>query len=156
MLLRPRGGEAKGIELSANGEVAGDWNVSGSYPFSRVSDDLSSQDVLRSWDQTHAFNAQVSWRHAGTAAFLVLSWHSGRPTTPIALVGTQSPFLQIGAPDSSRWGHYLSVDLRLARTVSLPLRDLDLAGEGSALRVTPRMSQAAFEMVRRKISGAYR
>jgi outer membrane cobalamin receptor len=126
VLLSPRGGDSRGIELSATDQLTAHWSVSGSYTLSRVTDDLPTRDILRSWDQTHAFNAEVDWRRAMTSASLVLSWHSGWPTTPVGLIGTQPTYLQIGPRNSSRWSDYLSVDVRIAHTLTLPLGDLDL------------------------------
>jgi hypothetical protein len=40
--------------------------------------------------------------------------------------GAAPAYLQIGARNSTRWGDYLSIDLRLAHTLRLPLGDLDL------------------------------
>jgi outer membrane receptor protein involved in Fe transport len=129
VLLQPRGGDSRGLELSAQQQVAAQWTLAGSYTLSRVTDDLPTQDVLRSWDQTHALNLDATWRRAATSASAVLSWHSGWPTTPVQLIpasGTSPAYLQIGARNSTRWGDYLSIDLRLAHTLRLPLGDLDL------------------------------
>jgi hypothetical protein len=129
VLLTPRGGASRGVELSAADQVGESWTVSGSYTVSHVTDDLAGQDIPRSWDQRHAFNADLTWRHATTSASMVLSWHSGWPTAPVYLVpaeGAQPSRLQIGPRNSTRWGDYLSVDVRVAHTLSLPLGDLDL------------------------------
>jgi outer membrane cobalamin receptor len=129
VLLTPRGGDSRGIELSVREQVAQHWNLTGSYTLSRVTDDMANQDIPRSWDQAHAVNAAVSWRRAQTSASWVLSWHSGWPTTPVQLIpasATAPATVQIGPRNSSRLGNYLSLDVRVAHTLRLPLGDLDL------------------------------
>jgi hypothetical protein len=129
VLIAPRGGDSTGIELSATDHIAEHWDLSGSYTLSRTTDDLPGGDVPRSWDQTHAFNANISWRRAQTSASLILSWHSGWPKTPIGLIpstATQPAYLQIGPRNSARWGRYVSMDVRLAHMFTLPLGELDL------------------------------
>jgi hypothetical protein len=101
--------------------------VSGSYTLSRATDDLAVEDVLRSWDQTHAFSGYLTWRRALTSASLVIGWHSGWPKTPVIYLpanGTAPAYFRIGPRNSSRWGSYFSADLRVARTVPLRLGDL--------------------------------
>ena len=129
VLISPRGGDSSGIELSATDHLAEHWELSGSYTLSRTTDNLSNGDVLRSWDQTHAINADINWHRAQTSASLVLSWHSGWPKTPITLIPattSQQSYLQIGPRNSARWGRYISMDVRVAHTFTLPLGDLDL------------------------------
>jgi hypothetical protein len=94
---------------------------------SRATDDLVVEDVLRSWDQTHAFNGNLTWQRALTSASLVIGWHTGWPKTPVTYLpatGTTPAYFLIGARSSSRWGSYFSTDIRLARTVPLRLGDV--------------------------------
>jgi outer membrane receptor protein involved in Fe transport len=139
ILLTPRGGDSTGIELSLRQSVGTDWALSGSYIWSRSTDDLGTRDMLRSWDQTHAFNADITWKRGPTSASLVLGWHSGWPKTPVGFVpstDTAPAYLQIGARNSSRWGSYFSADVRIARTVPLKWGDLLLWAD--ATNVTNR------------------
>jgi hypothetical protein len=92
--------------------------------------------VLRSWDQTHAVNANITWQHALTSAALVISWHSGWPMTPVTLLpasGTGPAYLQIGPRNSARWGSYFSADVRLARTIPLRMGDVLLWADATNL-----------------------
>jgi hypothetical protein len=139
VLIKPRSGESSGLEASVHHDFAEHWVVSGSYTLSRATDDLVVEDVLRSWDQTHAFNGNLTWLRALTSASLVIGWHTGWPKTPVSYLpatattgaaaaatspaGTPAYFL-IGARNSSRWGSYFSADIRVARTVPLRLGDV--------------------------------
>ena len=134
--IAPRGGDSAGIEASARRDVGNNLIVSASYVLSRAADDLPGGDVLRSWDQTHAFNANIAWQHALSSAALVISWHSGWPMTPVTLVpasGSMPAYLQIGPRNSGRWGSYFSADVRLARTIPLRLGDLLLWADATNL-----------------------
>lgn len=122
VLVTPRGGDAAGVELSLRQSIGPDWVVAGSYILSRSRDDLGGRDVLRSWDQTHAFNAEVTWKRGLSSASFVVGWHSGWPKTPIFFMsgGAGVPAsLEIESRNSGRWGNYFSADVRLARTVPL-------------------------------------
>lgn len=127
VLITAQGGDSMGIEASARHDFAEHWAVSGAYTLSRATDDLAGEDVLRSWDQTHAFNGVVTWQRALTSASLVIGWHSGWPKTPVSYLpanGTAPAYFLIGPRNTSRWGSYFSVDVRAARTV--PLRRGDV------------------------------
>jgi outer membrane receptor protein involved in Fe transport len=126
ILIAPRGGNSKGLELSATEHLNEQWDLSGSYTLSRTTDKLATGDVLRSWDQTHALNAALSWRQPSTSASLIFSWHSGWPQTPISLAPSQPASLEIGSRNTARWSRYISVDARVAHTFSQPLGDFDL------------------------------
>jgi outer membrane receptor protein involved in Fe transport len=142
VLIAPLGGHSVGLEASVRHSFGPDWVASASYILSRSVDELSNQDVLRSWDQKHAFNADLTWKHGLTSATLVVGLHSGWPRTPVALVpavGTAPAYLEIGERNSSRWDDYFSADIRVARTV--PLRSGDLLLWADATNVTNRDNQ---------------
>jgi outer membrane receptor protein involved in Fe transport len=127
VLITPRSGDGMGIELSARHDFAEHWVVSGSYTLSRATDDLVVEDVLRSWDQTHAFNGSLTWQYALTSASVVIEWHSGWPKTPVSYLpanGTAPAYFRIGPRNTSRWGSYFSTDVRVARTMPLRLGDV--------------------------------
>jgi hypothetical protein len=127
VLITARAGDSMGIEVSIRHNFAEHWVVSGSYALSRATDDLVVEDVLRSWDQTHAFNGDLTWQRGLTSASLVIGWHTGWPKTPVSYLpasGTTPAYFQIGARNTSRWGSYLSADVRVARTVPLRFGDV--------------------------------
>jgi outer membrane receptor protein involved in Fe transport len=140
--IAPRGGDSAGIEASVRRDIGDDLAVSAAYALSRATDDLPGGDVLRSWDQTHAFNANISWQHALTGASMVIGWHSGWPRTPVTFlpaIGASPAYLQVGTRNSSRWGSYFTADVRLAHTV--PLRSGDLLLWADATNLTNRANQ---------------
>jgi outer membrane cobalamin receptor len=127
ILIKPRSGDSMGLEASLRHDFAEHWIVSGSYTLSRVTDDLVVEDVLRSWDQTHALNADLTWQRALMSASLVIGWHSGWPKTPVNYLpanGAAPAYFLIGPRNTSRWGSYFSTDIRLTRTVQLRLGDV--------------------------------
>ncbi|MDB6088012.1 MAG: hypothetical protein JWN85_796 [Gammaproteobacteria bacterium] len=127
--LAPSGAETAGVELSAHRSFGNDIQLSGAYALSHTTDDLYGRDVLRSWDQTHAINMSLAWRHGVTSASLLLGWHTGWPRTPVSVNSVTPTFpadLTIGARNSARWGNYFTADLRLARTVPFSYGALDL------------------------------
>lgn len=131
----PGGGDSRGVELSARRAVGDTLSVSASYALSRTTDDLQGPDVLRSWDQTHAFNADIAWRQASTSAALVIGWHTGWPMTPMIpmswpAAATIAPaYVRIGARNRNRWSSYFSADVRVAHTVPLRMGELLLWGD---------------------------
>jgi outer membrane receptor protein involved in Fe transport len=134
--LAPRGGDSMGIEASVRRHVGDNLAVSASYALSRTTDDLQDRDVLRSWDQTHAFNADITWQHALTSASVVISWHSGWPMTPVTLLpatATAPAYFQLGPRNSARRGSYFSADLRLAQTIPVRMGDLLLWADATNL-----------------------
>jgi TonB dependent receptor/TonB-dependent Receptor Plug Domain len=142
VLIKARGGDSMGIETSVRHDFAEHWVVSGSYTLSRATDDLAVEDVLRSWDQTHAFNSDLTWQRAMTSASLVIGWHSGWPKTPVSYLAadaTAPANFRIGPRNSSRWGSYFSTDVRVARTV--PLRRADVLLWVDATNVTNRANE---------------
>jgi len=127
ILITPRSGASKGIEASVHHDFAEHWVISGSYTLSRATDSLVVGDVLRSWDQTHAFNGDLTWQRALTTASLVVGWHRGWPKTPVSYLpasGTTPAYFHIGERNSSRWGSYFSTDIRVTRAVPLRLGDV--------------------------------
>ena len=150
VLIAPRGGDSTGIEASMRRDIGDNLTVSASYALSRATDDLPGGDVLRSWDQTHAFNADITWQRALTSASLVISWHSGWPMTPVTLVPgtvTAPAALRIGPRNSARWGSYFSADMRLGRTIPLRLGDLLLWADATNLTNLDNECCTSFEQV---------
>lgn len=140
--LAPDSGETSGVELSVHRSLSSDFEVSGAYALSRTTDDFHGRDVLRSWDQTHAVNVDLAWRHAGTSASLVVGWHTGWPRTPVVLAQASPAlptYFTLAERNSARWGNYFTADLRVARTVSFRYSEVDLWVEGT--NITNRANQ---------------
>jgi hypothetical protein len=127
--IAPSDAETAGVELTARKSFGANLDGWSTYAVSRTTDDLKAVDVPRSWDQTHAASVGLAWRHLQNTASLVLAWHSGWPSTPVALVTAipaTSPGILLGARNSARWGDYFTADVRLARALSFAQGDLSL------------------------------
>jgi outer membrane receptor protein involved in Fe transport len=127
--IAPGAAEAAGIELSVRRSLGYGFDASAAYALSRTTDDLGGRDIPRSWDQTHALNLDLAWRHANTSASLLVGWHSGWPRTPVSVVQstpTLPASVAVGLRNSGRWGNYATADLRLAQTVPSSYGELTL------------------------------
>lgn len=118
-LVVPQSAESAGLELSVHRSLSEDWDVSAAYALSKVTDQIQGQEVPRSWDQTHALNINLDWRHANASVAWLLGWHTGWPRTTF-LNGV------IGTRNADRWGNYFSADFKAAYTVPLRYGDLFL------------------------------
>jgi hypothetical protein len=127
--IAPLSSESDGIELSARRSVGNHLNLWGTYTLSRAVDRLASGDLPRSWDQRHATNLGLAWNSPQFTASVFLSWHSGWPRTSISTIGAlpnSPPYLLLGAPNTMRWGDYLSADVRVSRSLLTRLGELSL------------------------------
>jgi outer membrane cobalamin receptor len=127
--IAPHGAETAGVELSARKSLGYGFDAFATYAISRTTDDMSGLDVPRSWDQTHAVNLDLAWRHANTSASLLFGWHSGWPRTPASIVQGAPTFpasVVLGARNSARWGSYASTDLHLAQSIPSNYGELTL------------------------------
>ncbi len=134
VLVVPADADSTGMEISAQRSLGHGLSAWGSYSLSRVTDDVNGREVPRSWDQEHAANLGFSWTKRGNSASVLFGWHSGWPRTPVAVIPstpTQPAYLAVGARNSARWDNYFSADLRLSRSVSLPLGELSLWLDGT-------------------------
>ncbi|MFI4891125.1 MAG: TonB-dependent receptor plug domain-containing protein [Steroidobacterales bacterium] len=127
--IAPADAETAGVELSARRSFGANFDGWSTYAVSRTTDDLKGVDVSRSWDQTHAASMGMAWRHLQNSASMVLAWHSGWPSTPVALltaIPATSPGFLVGARNSARWGDYFTADVRVARAMSFAQGDLSV------------------------------
>ncbi len=111
--IAPDSAKAEGVELLLTRRDSGPWSGWFSYTWSRVTDRLDGQDVLRSWDQTHALNAGLRWTDAHWDVTLAGTWHTGWPTTPVEDTPTGS--FVAGARNTARYPSFSSIDLRASR-----------------------------------------
>ena len=119
ILIIPGSALAEGVEVALHYEQE---QLTGwlSYSRARVVERISGVPVRRSWDQRDYLSGGVAWRGSHWEASLAATWHSGWPTTAIAL-GAVEPFPQVttGPRNAERLGDYARVDLRLARRFNL-------------------------------------
>ena len=120
-------GSVRGIELLLNRRGAGPWGWWLSYTWSQADDDIDGEEVPRSWDQTHSFNAGLNWISGPWDVTLAGTWHTGWPTTSASL-GTappgEVPPTVIGERNATRFDAFSSVDLRVAYTFALENSEL--------------------------------
>jgi outer membrane cobalamin receptor len=127
--IAPSDAETAGVELSVRRSFGHGFNAYAAYALSKTTDDLNGRDVPRSWDQTHALNLDLAWRHANTSASILVGWHSGWPRTPVSIAqGTPTlpASVAVGLRNSARWGSFATADLRFAQSVPLSYGELSL------------------------------
>jgi outer membrane cobalamin receptor len=132
MRIAPLSSESKGVELSLRGSLAGAYQYWGGYTWSTVTDELSSGDIARSWDQRSAVTAGLSWKRNAYSASTALRYHSGWPRTPATLLPRlvpSDPLVTIGARNSARWADYLSIDMRAAWTRTVGSNEWEVFAE---------------------------
>jgi hypothetical protein len=124
--IEPDSAESRGVEITLrNRQSKGfDWWLN--YTWSKAEDEFSGVKVPRSWDQRHAFTANLTWRGDYWSMSAIGGYHSGRPRTNLLVV----PILD-GAGDvvgidtdlsqrnRDRYDGYSRVDVRLSRNVKL-------------------------------------
>ncbi|HWM69222.1 MAG TPA: TonB-dependent receptor [Steroidobacteraceae bacterium] len=123
-LVTPSSAESAGLELSVHHSFAAAWEISAAYALSRVTDDILGQDILRSWDQTHALNLNLNWHHTNASAAVLLGWHTGWPRTPLTQTESAIESVLIGPRNSARWGSYFSADVKVAYTAPVSFGNL--------------------------------
>lgn len=124
IVVTPASFEARGAELSVRGKYeSASWWLN--YTWSDARDTVNDRDVKRSWDQTHAANAGISFALASWSVSVVGKYHTGWPTTPLSLDNAKE--VVRGPRNSLRFEHYMSWDLKLKRQWPL--------GEGRAIRL---------------------
>jgi outer membrane receptor protein involved in Fe transport len=115
----PRASEASGVELSVRKPFSDSLTGWGTLAWSRVADDISAGDVLRSWDQPLSVNAGLAWKGSNASLSALAGWHTGWPRTPFDLAP-----LQLQARNSRQWSDYITLDLRGSWTWNFASGDL--------------------------------
>jgi len=120
--IEPDSATADGVELLLARRTAEPWNGWLGYTWSRVEDRIDGEDVPRSWDQTHAVTAGLTWTRGPWDASLAGLWHTGWPTTSLRLDPTGG--VVVGSRNAERLGDFASLDLRINRRWQLPRGEL--------------------------------
>ena len=133
--IAPESARAEGVELLLSRRSASPWNGWASYTWSRVRDRIDGVDVPRSWDQTHAVSAGLTWTSSPWNATVAATYHTGWPTTPVVLTEDDVADAEIvlGRRNSLRYGYYGSLDARVSRDFRLRHGELTLFAEVSNL-----------------------
>lgn len=113
--IAPERATADGVELSVRGErEALDWWVS--YTWSSVQDEVAETETDRSWDQTHFLSTGAVWQNPRWQVTLAGTYHTGWPTTAVALVATDPiGLIEAGPRNAERLEDYATIDVRVAR-----------------------------------------
>ncbi|HLF11951.1 MAG TPA: TonB-dependent receptor, partial [Gammaproteobacteria bacterium] len=118
--IAPSSANARGIELLISQSSPNQVGWWAGYSWSRARDRIAGEEVLRSWDQTHAVSGGASWETPKWNVGFALTYRSGWPTTPVAFDATGSiPLVVTGQRNSGRVDFYRSADLRVARTFAV-------------------------------------
>lgn len=139
VMIDPDSAHAEGIEVLLNWHpqtVRAQSEFSGwfSYTWSRAQDRIDGRDVDRSWDQRHAVSLGLAWTRGPWAATLAGLYHTGWPTTQLALAAAPgAEAVVVGPRNADRYDAYGSLDFRVTRTFTLPRGQLDVFVEASNL-----------------------
>ncbi len=114
--LEPTSARARGVEISADQSI-GNFNWWASYTWSNVTDKIDGMDVPRSWDQRHAVQGGMDWKHDRWSFSAAGSVHSGWPTTDLMLEEDGS--VTAGQRNAMRHGTFASLDIRISRRFDL-------------------------------------
>ena len=115
--IDPDEATAKGIEVAVAKSDDSPVNWWLHYTWSSVKDRFPSGRIRRSWDQTHAVDAGLSWRRGPWEFSLAGTYHTGWPTTAaeLAATGPDIALVATGPRNGERLGFYRKMDARLAR-----------------------------------------
>jgi hypothetical protein len=113
--IAPDSATAEGVEASLVYD-AGPRTAWLSYSASRVEDRVDGEQIHRSWDQPHFVSAGAAHRGPNWEFSVAATWHSGWPTTAVALrTLTPFPLVEVGPRNDERLGSYSRLDARVAR-----------------------------------------
>ncbi len=127
--VAPVDGRARGVELLLARRGEGPWSWWLSYAWSRVTDRIGGEDVVRSWDQRHALNAGLRYVGERWEFTLTDNYHTGWPTTALVLAegsGGAPDSVAVGERNALRYGAYNSLDIRATRRFALPDSTLEV------------------------------
>lgn len=120
--LVPDSARARGVELTLEYVGTDGLNAWATWSWSRVTDRIDARNQARGWDQRHALQAGLAWERGAWQVGLALNWHTGWPTTAVALGYDETGdfYYPIPGPrNAHRLGHFGSIDFRVARQFAL-------------------------------------
>ena len=114
--IAPESARARGLELSISRDFEASLSWWLTWSWASVRDELAGATNDRSWDQAHALGAGLAWRTREWELSLAGRYHSGWPTTALALAETEPlPIIATGPRNGDRLGDYRTLDVRIAR-----------------------------------------
>ncbi|HXS91929.1 MAG TPA: TonB-dependent receptor [Steroidobacteraceae bacterium] len=118
--IAPLSARASGFELTVRRATSQPLAWWLSYSRSSVTDEFADSDVPRSWNQRHLFSGGVTWQGPHWELSVAAAYHSGWPTTAVALTQTEPiPIVTAGPRNARRLHDYRSLDVRAARRFEL-------------------------------------
>lgn len=128
--IDPESGHARGIEITFARRPSNDFNWWASYVYSRIEDRIDGQDIVRSWDQTHALTASANWQPGKWNLNLSAIFHTGWPTTDVtAEIDAGSSMMTtaaLGARNAARYDDYRRIDFRARRAIDVRKGELTI------------------------------
>ncbi len=138
ILVAPDAASAEGAEFSMQYDT-GRLSTWLSYSRSRALDRIGGEWFRRSWDQRQLAGGGLSWRGDRWETSVAAAWHSGWPTTEVALATLEPfPLASAGKRNASSFPDYSRIDLRVARRF-----DLGSAGELTAFGEVSNLTDRA-------------
>jgi outer membrane cobalamin receptor len=115
--VAPERAVVKGAEISFGHRNGGPHSWWLSYTWSSAHDIVEGTKTPRNWDQTHSVSGGMSWHNDRWELSLAGLWHSGWPTTDLALIEAEPiPLVATGARNARRLGNYAALNARAERT----------------------------------------
>jgi outer membrane cobalamin receptor len=108
----PFSANTRGLEVSLSG-VSETFNWAVSYSLSRATERLAQINRRLSWDQRHAFKAQLAWHPGHWLINVNAEYHDGHPITELS-VATDDSF-SVGPANASRLESYARLDIKFSR-----------------------------------------
>jgi outer membrane receptor protein involved in Fe transport len=128
--IAPTTAQARGLEVMIEGAAPSPLEWWAAYGWSQVRDRVGTENILRSWDQTHAVSAGGNWDTTKWNLSAGLIYRSGWPTTGVSLDASGAiPVAVAGERNDERLGFYRSIDLRLTRKIELERSSLAISLE---------------------------
>ncbi len=126
--ISPSTARARGVEIFLRQQLQEPVTWWLGYSRSVVEDEIGNEEILRSWDQTHAISAGLNWDTPKWNLGLGLIYRSGWPTTPVVLGTTagNTPLVETSGQNTARLDAYRSVDFRLTRKFDVRGTSLDV------------------------------
>ena len=138
--IDPMSAEAQGAELRiSQGDASQKYFWWLGYAWSEVRDEMADGNVMRSWDQTHAVKAGISWRWGQWNFSGAGEVHTGWPKTELIAIevpnpdGTHAFAVSTTPPNSGRYSMFHTLDVRISRDITLRHGDLTFFMEVSNL-----------------------
>jgi hypothetical protein len=152
IIIRPDSSHMKGLDLYATAIFTPNVSSWLSYSRSLARDLVNGEYVVRAWDQPHSGGIGMAWHRRWWLVSAEVFAHSNWPVTPVAVVPFRSPAdpssltgEDVGARNSQRQGHYMTLNLKTEINRSFDSGSLRLALE--LANATDRINSCCSELI---------